>query len=725
MKTGFGRNRIGSCLGFCLGLLHSPVHAADPEVVGSWPGYLSREHLAAVISGKYAYVASYYAGFEILDISNLWDPVRLGAFHPDPPVTFDTAQRDIAWAVNLAVSGDHAYAAFASRNDTGKGLYALDIADPTKPVLESILFGDSECGDVAVVGQYVYASSEGALRIFDVSNPKEPLEIASVPTTGRWPSAVTVAGDYAYAAAYDDLPSNRGLDIIEVRNPANARRVGWIRAQGFVSDVAVAGRYAYVADGTAGLQIYDVGDPASPQRLGRYDTSGDAKGVALYGKYVCVADGPAGLVIVDVSDPTAPKRVGAIRTRPYFGPSGDPGNAWSVFLSGSLAFVGQDNAGLDVFDLSRPDAPVRVGAYPMRFTRYVAANSRLLFVAEGYHGMRILDLANPAVPVQVGYTTIPVSDMVAAEGYVYYRFYPGGFRILDVNDPAAIKELGTLPGTTGLSDLPVIQGHHAFVTTPRVGLQVFDIADRSKPVLAGKYAATRTLHPIAVVGDHLYMSQEGGASPALLVLDVSDPTTPALVSSYEISPFGVAIKGVGPYLYAGYKDSENDDPGVELIDVSNPRQLRRVSRHSYSEFTGLLALTGSALCLSSHSGLRVLDVSDPTAPSVTGEIQYPLGDGRFAATGNHAYLSANFFGVTIVRLFDVAPTPSLDSVQIGDEIVLTWPSSAVGFLLESTPVLGQGAPWAPAIGEITSGADRFRWVRKAPTEPAFYRLRKP
>ena len=39
--------------------------------------------------------------------------------------------------------------------------------------------------------------------------------------------------------------------------------------------MAVAGNYAYVADG-AGLQVIDVSNPANPVRVGGYDTSGYA-----------------------------------------------------------------------------------------------------------------------------------------------------------------------------------------------------------------------------------------------------------------------------------------------------------------------------------------------------------------------------------------------------------------------------------------------------------------
>ena len=61
-------------------------------------------------------------------------------------------------------------------------------------------------------------------------------------------------------------------------------RVGGYDTSGYAYGVAVAGNYAYVADGTAGLQVIDVSNPANSSRVGGYDTSGYADGVAVVGQ---------------------------------------------------------------------------------------------------------------------------------------------------------------------------------------------------------------------------------------------------------------------------------------------------------------------------------------------------------------------------------------------------------------------------------------------------------
>ncbi len=66
--------------------------------------------------------------------------------------------------------------------------------------------------------------------------------------------------------------------------------------------VQVMGNYAYVADYDKGLQIIDIRNPTTPTLKGSYDTSGSAWGVQVMGDYAYVADQHLGLQIIDVGE---------------------------------------------------------------------------------------------------------------------------------------------------------------------------------------------------------------------------------------------------------------------------------------------------------------------------------------------------------------------------------------------------------------------------------------
>jgi hypothetical protein len=68
--------------------------------------------------------------------------------------------------------------------------------------------------------------------------------------------------------------------------------------------------------------------------------------------------------------------------------------------------------------------------------------------------------------------------------------------------------------------------------------------------------------------------------------------------------------------------------------------------------------------------------------------------------------------------------PALQFAVLGNQMVLSWPTSAEGFLLEESPVIGPGAFWSLATNGVVTLADNF--VRtNALTGSAFYRLHLP
>ena len=187
--------------------------------------------------------------------------------------------------------------------------------------------------------------------------PADELMVSYVAST-LWSQLndVEVVGNYAYCAmAY-------GLVILDVTNPAAPLLVSQVYLQGVAGGVAVAGNYAYVADGASGLQIVNVSNPAAPVLAGSYDTPGEARGVAVAGTYAYVADGYYGLQIVNVSNPAAPVLAGSYDT---------PGYAYGVAVAGNYAYVA-DFDGFIVLSVSGTVDVDEQGPVPAQF--HLAAN---------------------------------------------------------------------------------------------------------------------------------------------------------------------------------------------------------------------------------------------------------------------------------------------------------------------------------------------------------------
>jgi hypothetical protein len=117
--------------------------------------------------------------------------------------------------------------------------------------------------------------------------------------------------------------------------------------------------------------------------------------VQVVGNLAYVADGAAGLQILDVSKPAAPVRLGGYDT---------PGVARGVQVVGNLAYVA-NSAGLQFLDVSKPSAPVRLGGCDTPDVFGVQVVGNLAYVAYG-DGLLVLSLVDPIITVQPQPVTI-------------------------------------------------------------------------------------------------------------------------------------------------------------------------------------------------------------------------------------------------------------------------------------------------------------------------------
>ena len=101
-------------------------------------------------------------------------------------------------ALGVAVSGDYAYVA-----DYGAGFQVVDISEPESPAIVGSVNTPGYARDVAVSGDYAYVTDfDYNLLVIDISVPSTPTIIASVEEPKvAW--SVIASGNYIYVADYD------------------------------------------------------------------------------------------------------------------------------------------------------------------------------------------------------------------------------------------------------------------------------------------------------------------------------------------------------------------------------------------------------------------------------------------------------------------------------------------------------------------------------------------
>ncbi len=278
---------------------------AQPREVGSY--LLPPAPYTAAFSGGYAFVASPLSG--VLGVVDISDPKAMSLV---------ATVQGAGGGKTLVRSGDYLYMT------TFHALKVIDISTPTSPT-EVAQYADLEAqiGSLAVDGQYVYLTtlepfysdeSLSTLVIIDVSNPTQPVVAGRYELEEHWDfwqdSCLAVADGFAYVAGY-----STGLDILDVSDPHEIRKVASYATNDVISDVEIVGNYAYLVRENAGLAILDISDPVAPLVVGHYSSSYGAHGsVAVSGSlaYVCsdASSWDHWGNILDVSNPVAPLLVG-------------------------------------------------------------------------------------------------------------------------------------------------------------------------------------------------------------------------------------------------------------------------------------------------------------------------------------------------------------------------------------------------------------------------------
>jgi len=287
------------------------------------------------------------------------------------------------------------------------------------------------------------------------------------------------------------------------------------------------------------------------------------------------------------------------------------GIAYDVVTDGDYAYVASDlYGGVVVVEVTAPTHPRGVGAVGVGFSpeRLDRAGSLLVVTGVG-NAIAVVDVANPFEPMLVGSLGVRASEVAVQGSYAYLvdakGFAPYHLRVVDLSHPGA----------------PVLA---AEITVPGVPLD------------------------IAVVGDYAYIA----SNSVLLVVDVSLPSAPAVVSS-----LAVACRSIAASSGYAYIDKPDSYGALQVVDISNPTAPRIVRQNQVGLQFNRLVVQGSKVysvwrdnqCV--NKGFLLMDVANPAAPFTTGGLYMTSGAFSVAAYAPHAYV-ADTDGLTVIDVSD-------------------------------------------------------------------------
>lgn len=526
--------------------------------------------------------------------------------------------------------------------------------------------------------------------------------------------AVAAQGGYVYVA------SGLRLLIQQVTTNGMALTIGSSRPfSHFALGVAVKGRYAYVAAGSAGLRIIDVSDPENPTEVGAWDSPGYAESVAIEGNTAYVADGPYGLRAVDVSDAASPRPLGTAFKANY---------AFDVAVEARRAYVASAGVGLLIADFTEPSNPTELATLDTPGYAYgVAFRDGMVYVADGWEGLRVVDATDPAHPVTVGGCKPLgwVFDVAVSGDYAYLASAYGGVRVIDISHPAQSREIAAIevthePGSEG-PDLPpgrvasvAVDGSRLYAAERKSGLMAVDISVPTRPVRLGaappsdiaglpcEGAVTR-LYGLGVISGR----EDGTFRPELtvtraelvkmLIVALGATAPPTLAGSSPIFKDVPADHWAAPYVAAattagitsGYPDGTFRPSQVVRADEAVTMALRAVNRRpttgaALSDYLALAADLGltDGLGLVPDAGMArgkaamlldrmFYDVPDRSSGRTLAESRHALAvEGKLgwadsvAVQGRYAYVAAGAYGFAVIDLADPSRPVQVGSYPI-------------------------------------------------------------
>ncbi len=281
-------------------------------------------------------------GAFIYDISNPDAPVLANYFDPVRPGTASTKEQFL----EAIVLNGRGY--FGSGG--GGGVYIVDLTTPSAPVLLGRVTSTNGGGHNSIHEMVVFeqggriyllenfnGTSNKIMKFIDVTDPASPSFVRDLnPTEPQWVHAMVVKGDRLYTSGWGNSSSRGRTEIYSVANIGSQPAT----LLGFIDDQTAI---------TAGNNMHS----AWPSEDQKYLYSAREIGNSN-------ATSPGDIRVYDIQNPAQPFLIRKISMADLEINASTPHNPVVV---GNKLYVSWYHAGLQVFDLTDPSRPERVGQY--------------------------------------------------------------------------------------------------------------------------------------------------------------------------------------------------------------------------------------------------------------------------------------------------------------------------------------------------------------------------
>ena len=291
--------------------------------------------------GDTAVMGSYNCrGVFIINIANPDAPVLANWYNPIRQNTSSTTEQFL----EAIIVGNRGY--FGSGN--GGGVYVVDLTIPSSPALLGVVNASNGNGHNSIHEMVVFnqngqtylvenfnSTSTKTLKVINVTNPAAAQFVRDIiPTEIQWVHAMHIRGDRMFTSGWGNSFNRARTEIYNIANITTTAPT----LQGFIEDPTGTtagnsmhsswssedGNYLYscreTSNGSGDVRVYNITNPSQPMLVNSLTMQGlglnavTPHNPVVMGNYLYVSWYQAGIQVFDISNPAAPRRVGQYDT---------------------------------------------------------------------------------------------------------------------------------------------------------------------------------------------------------------------------------------------------------------------------------------------------------------------------------------------------------------------------------------------------------------------------
>ncbi|MCY4120619.1 MAG: hypothetical protein OXG72_06825, partial [Acidobacteria bacterium] len=239
-----------------------------------------------------------------------------------------------------------------------------------------------------------------------------------------------------------------------------------------------------------------------------------------------------------------------------------PQEIWGFRLTEDRAYVGANFFGLGILDISDPDAPVLLGQHKtLGQTKIGAIASGKVGIIDHMEGFVLIDVSDETAPAGIGSFFLDgyARDVVTAGTIAYATDSPSGLYVFDLSRPGMPEPIGVIHAPAAPRDIEVSVGTGSrptlIVGAGGGDLQVYDVSDPTAPRKLSSFETPGRATRVSLDGHYAYVADtEAGVQ----VVDLSDPANPRAAGGYETPRPARDVSAVGSLVLAVVGDSERE-----------------------------------------------------------------------------------------------------------------------------------------------------------------------